>query len=585
MDFYISNKRLNGHDERIGDLYLSYEKYHQINERELVHDSDEILIFADANLSFVNSISKEPSIAKVEANIHKLKNGYIAIVNKERREAIIYNDVFGIYPLYYLKSNKSIIISSCFQWIKSFSMESTDDFAILDIILFNYTLMDRTLLSEIKRLLAGSKVKIDSYKLFISVDNNFAENFHYQESKYKISRDVFVDLLNESLANEIAEKREINLTMTAGFDSRELLALCMNQNLKVDTFTFGQAGNIEQETIKSFIHNFSNKHTLFELDEKYIANISNILREFIAANLANPTLLDLPHYMHIRNLQKGSNLITGFMGGEMMQGQSLGSQVTITKLAVELLFAESEKVASSILIDTIGSIGFLNQKYVQSIAREYIETVSKYFYRDDKRNILTFLVNEKFAKFFGTVNNVYKNHSNLIVPFMNPEFLEYVLNSNISFLRKRNFNKNPIANFRSKIFYAKSIKYLCPALANTRFDRLYCVDDLCKYYLIPKAAYYYVQNHLFHKNKRMFPRPHHYDLWYKPIILQELNSKHINEISEIITVDSNFTSNQYDGLMPAEKKKSANLAGINLALGLLTQTKATDEKNICAHGL
>ena len=150
---------------------------------------------------------------------------------------------------------------------------------------------------------------------------------------------------------------------------------------------------------------------------------------------------------------------------------------------------------------------------------------------------------------------------------MNSELIEYILNSKISFLDKNPFSNNPLLNFRAKVFYARAIKWLYPSLSNTKFDRLYSVDDLCKLYKIPNAIIGYIKSHLFKTNKVPYPRPHHYDAWYKNFILQTKNN---NSLS-IFTEDFNLTENEYDLATPVLKKKFATMAGIFLTLNIISR--------------
>ena len=148
---------------------------------------------------------------------------------------------------------------------------------------------------------------------------------------------------------------------------------------------------------------------------------------------------------------------------------------------------------------------------------------------------------------------------------MDFHLIDYIVNSDISFLKKKPFQKNPFANIKAKIFYAKVIQTLCPELGETKFDRLYSVNDLCRFYRIFKAGIGYIQSHFFKKNKKAYPKPHHYDLWLKDIILQEFDHTKLNQISDIF--NSTFiTENEYNNLSSAEKKRLSNVLSIILAV-------------------
>jgi hypothetical protein len=135
------------------------------------------------------------------------------------------------------------------------------------------------------------------------------------------------------------------------------------------------------------------------------------------------------------------------------------------------------------------------------------------------------------------------------------------MHSNISFLRRKPFSKNPLLQIKPKIFYAKTIKYLSPDLGDTRFDRLYSLNDLCYRHRFPRVVYGYVLSHLLRRNKKEFPRPHHYDLWFKEFV-----QDNISKLKTEIIDPTGLLSKSYEDMSSYEKKRLVLLAGINLSM-------------------
>lgn len=573
MDFILSTKNPTFYRNslQLGDYYINYEENNRIRERELIYNTNELILLTDANNSFINNFLKNPSFSSIEENISSLKNGYILVFNKKSNTLIIYTDVFGFYQLFYINRNSEIYVSSDFKNLLFFSDKNLDEYAIIDLLLFNYTLMDRTLISDIKRLKGGTKLVFKNNGFSKSTINNFADNFYKKPESYKAKPVHFSEILIESLNTDLIKSHKTYLTMTAGFDSRFLLALVKNMNIDILTFTFGQTGNIEQEIISKFINDYSANHSFFVLDKAYISSLPKIMNDYLLLNLDNPVLLDLPHYLYIKDQIIPSNLITGFMGGEIISGQTVDSQVTFTDSAAKLLLCRDLSDAQTIIISQLGDLDYINIEYVKHISGKYIESLSNYFYKKNKSNILSFLVNEKYSKFFGSVNKIYKNYCNLITPYMDPGYISYILNSRISFLNKNPFTKNPFVNVKSKILYAKTIKYLYPSLSETKFDRLYSIDDLCYNHKLPKTAYRYFQNHYFNKNKKMYPKPHNYDLWYGDFIIKNFQSEYSRSKTMLFNNKFNFTTEQYTALSAKSKKKAANAAGALQCASLINE--------------
>lgn len=558
MDFIISNKQQDNYQNtmKVGSYFLDYTLNHKIKSREFVLENEHFLIIGDTNLGFSKRIiGSRIELNLIKHNINSLKNGFVIFVNKLEKSIKVFNDIFGFYHLFYKKEMNCMILSNKFDELIPFSDKVIDTFSILDLYLFNYTLIERTIIKDIKRVRGGSL--IDIYTTKIKSKYNFADNYNLKNKKNKINYKTYSELLKGILDVEIDRKEKINVTMTAGFDSRTLLALCCKLQIDFDSFTFGQSGNIEIETIRPFINDFSIKHNFINLDKSFVSDLPKHYYNFIKANLDNPVILDTPHYSYVNDLIEPSSLIVGFMGGEMLEGQSIGAQVTFTDIAGELLSGENKNSLVEIIIERIRKDQLLSDFYDLEIISRYVETVKKYFYKKDRINVLDFLINEKYSKFFGSINKVFRNKQNIIVPIMDDDLLSMILNSKLSFLDKIPFKHNPLDNLKSKKLHAKTIKYLCPKLKDTKFDRLYCVNDLCNPLRLPFAALGYFKSHFLKTNKVKFPRPHSYDEWYKNLIILKNweDNRYINQ--KFI-----FDENSYDNLNSRTKKMTASLMGI-----------------------
>jgi hypothetical protein len=568
MDFVLSQEKQYNYRESIllGGFYLSYSRNSKIIERELCIETDNYYVICDANLDFISSVLNDLSAGIIERNINRLVNGFILYFDKKNLSLLIFTDIFGYFHLFHLERNGSVIISTEYNKLLPFSRKQLDDYALLDLILFNYALLDRTIISDIKRFRGGSKIILSGNEIKYSAEFNFADCFKRDKCNYALEHKTFSEKLSNSVLRNLLPGRNIFLSLTAGFDSRMLLAICRNLNLDISTFTIGQDKNIEEEIVSSFIHDIYRQHHFFKLETGYLDKLPDLLNRYLSSTLDNPVILDLPHYHYAMEQLPSSNVITGFMGGELTAGQLIGSQVTFTRTAAELLLSKNLEEAELKIISETSDLFFVDPDYLKQISRDYIDTLSVYLFRDDKSNILSFLINESYSKFFGTVNLTFGNHSNLINPFMDAEFISYILNSRQSFLLKKPFISNPLNNIRARITYAKGIKYLYPPLGNTMLDRLYKINDLCSWYRYPNVLTGYLQSHLFKKNKKQYPKPHHYDLWYGDIVMEQFRDTRMSSVSRLIAPSYNVDYDIYNSFPSVIKKKHSNMAGLKIAL-------------------
>lgn len=564
MKFLIC-KKLTGYSShylQVGEYFLQYKRNSDIPARELFFESKDYILIGDVNPSFNNKIYSDTNLQNIEKNINLLNNGYLIFIDKTNNKFYLFTDVFGFYHIFYHEKETEIVISSDFNSIVPFSTKEHDDFAVLDIILFNYTLINRTLLKDIKRFFGGSKVIISNDSVNIDVVNNFANNFNFGE-KVKLTHRQFAESIVNSVREEIITTCPNELSMTGGFDSRALLATCTYLNLKVNAFTFGQEGNIEIETINPFIQKFVSNHRFIKLDNDYINSIDKTFESFISKNLDNPVFHSLVEYEHCKHSISGANLLMGFMGGELITGQSIGAQVTFTKFAADLLSTNNKEIIKKLFIEQLTLNDFLDKNYILGIADSYLDTLRIYFLQENNLNVIRFVINEEYSKFFGASNKIFRNN-NLVVPFIKVDFLTLLLNSEISFLRKKQFKKNPFANIKAKILYAKAINFLNPDLGSTKFDRLYSVRVLCRFYLLPKAVLFYFLNHFYKKNKKNYTKTTNYEDWYCDLVLSKINL--LSSMSKVLSSNYKSDYKEYKTKDDLYKKRIMKATAIYVAL-------------------
>ena len=571
MDFLISSDKIYSEWDYIKKIPLHlYFRKGVVSEREFIYDTIKLTVLADANISFINKIKQEPSKLNIKKNINSLNNGFVLLYNKNSDELFLFTDIFGFYPVFsIIKSKNEFKISTDFRHLIKFSSAEVNASSVIDLLLFNYIINEKTLLKDIVRLKGGSILTLKSDSVTIVNTNNFADNLIIPEKYEKFLPNEAGQILSTEIGAESSPHLPSVLTMSGGFDSRVLLAAVHHAGLDISTFTFGQPGSIEQETISPFINSFSTNHTFFRLDDNYLNGINNHLIDFLEFNLDNPSAQDLVHYSYIKNNLINCNLIAGYMGGELITGQSLGAGVTFTEFAYHLLNTTDKDKIADYFNQEIEKTGLFDIKAVSRYKEAYLTDISNYFYDTDKLHIIKFLLNEKYSKFFGRLNSLFRNHSNLIVPFMSHDYLLYLLNSKISILHTGLLNNPPTVTIKARMAYSKMIEYLNKPLADTNLDRLYRVKDLSHYYRLPCAIVAYLLNHLFDRNKKKFLRPHHYDLWYTDLISKHITPSIYEQLGGLIKKDLYLSSDQYTSLSSGTKKVYANLLGLKLGLEII----------------
>ncbi len=519
---------------RLGNYDLYYNT-RQVNEFLLLENKN-WMVFSDANEAFIHllkeSIKKDTDVAGLikEESFKILDAGFVLLHDKNDGSIRIISGFTGIYPLYYSTHGKTILVSNTFfEIIKRTGKRSIDSYALLDFLLFNYTLKDRTLARDVFQLRGGTELIIEKNGISLSdIDHQLSGNASRQSGG--ISPADLRESFTRSLSENIATKLPVVLALSGGFDSRLNLAALFNLKKKFTSYTFGAENSLDPKTAIKIARKFNLKHRFFDLNSNYFNNIESYIQPFIQKAGNNPILLDLIHYEFIFQSLEPSNIITGFMGGEFISGPVVISEVIMTRSAAHLTSSVTEEVLNRKFRDTLKKGMVFNQENAISLLPDYLDTLKEYQFSEaagNKLNLVDFMIRETYAKFFGTVYNVMFSRFNIISPFTDMEFLEQLLRSKYRFTKNRPFTKNPLAHFNSRKLYAKMIRDLSPDLVETYIDRGYQIKDLLSIYAFPKSVVQYILNHYFKINKVEHLKTLNYTKWFKELVISVLKDSDI----------------------------------------------------------
>ena len=219
-------------------------------------------------------------------------------------QIILARDRLGEKPLYFLKDENYLVFSSDIIAIKKFCEEklSVDINSVRELIKYNYIPSPNTIYKKIKKLEAGTYMKINSDLQTLSVKNYWnINNFHKKEYKNldleKIPDDI-EKLLISILKKEIISDVPLGIYLSGGIDSTLLASLLSYRTeAKLKSFTIkNEDSNFDESKIakttskmlKLEHHEFQvNKNDLLDL----IDQLSDVYTEPFADSSQLPSLL------------------------------------------------------------------------------------------------------------------------------------------------------------------------------------------------------------------------------------------------------------------------------------------------------
>jgi len=457
--------------------------FNYFNSQEPCIEVGDTRVHVIGNQRYFNAFRSKKIDVDVFKN-HECKNleyGFVAI--QEGDTIDIYNDIFGAYPLFISRKNNEVSLSNFFDFTED---DELDTVAVIQFIHFNHILKERTLSKQTRRIQGGSHISINNKGLSCNVLNGWKS---LEKELFGLPKDVQQITSWSTFKNFIKEsKKEDNpnvLTLTGGFDSRLLFGVLLDSGELFHTLTWGQEGNLQTTTAEKISQQYNIVHKEIKLDASFQSEMNQYLEEIITTGSESPFAIDIPQFIHMcKALNKGTNLISGFMGSEIIRGPSYSSQVTLTKFAADIALAESKSRIKELIYDFQKNHPFIEdiqiETYIETLVNDYVAYSRVERDKTEKNHsIFRYLFLEKYPKIYGPIIKLHLDHDiNLINPFMNLDFIKLMLHENKAATKLKPYEGNALYNFKLYKYYANALEDIYPDLNNTMVDRGYKIKDL-----------------------------------------------------------------------------------------------------------
>ena len=176
----------------------------------------------------------------VSISVSQKCKGNLCVVDKDGGTLYLATDLLGCFPLYYAITRDAFIFSSRLKSLGKYLADKHDIAGIAEFFLGGYTFDDRTLYKNIRCVRPGEVIKINLQSLEISIDN-YSKLWTTRSNTQ--SREKLIDQASELLKESIDLHPRTLLMMSAGWDSRTILAAGMANN-KINQFLAYSHGDL-----------------------------------------------------------------------------------------------------------------------------------------------------------------------------------------------------------------------------------------------------------------------------------------------------------------------------------------------------
>lgn len=208
-----------------------YGKEAPLVEQELNHIGE--LIFSNNNLP----------TSEISNWLHTTDGEFIVfLLNKEDGQICIVNDALGHLPLYYMVYKSQVIVSRELGFIDNLVDNLVlNKMAIAQFLLFSYTLDNKTLYTDVFKLLPSSLIKIDLKTLDVDINNFYTFNFEsrkYNNRSVKENVKNLSSILCKVSKSQIKNVNKNILSLSGGLDSRVILSVLEKCSIPYSGMTF-----------------------------------------------------------------------------------------------------------------------------------------------------------------------------------------------------------------------------------------------------------------------------------------------------------------------------------------------------------
>ena len=211
------------------------------------------------------------TIKKAKKNDRSLYGIYTYVFYDEEKDSVIVEgDMFGIYPIYYIRLDDGIAVASEIKMLLHLSRKEINYEAVMEYLRFGYLVTENTLIKDVKRLLPGQKIIIN-------------------RGKFKIQKLNFPEFIrdgniNDGVLNELDRAFQLHLqryktvypdmcvSLSGGLDSRLAMFEGKRAGIKLSAISMGQYKSLEANVAKSVCSLISIPHEKYQYDGSLMPN-------------------------------------------------------------------------------------------------------------------------------------------------------------------------------------------------------------------------------------------------------------------------------------------------------------------------
>jgi len=288
----------------------------------------------------------------------------LSCVNKRYFACV--TDFWGIMTHYWTISKNTFVCSNNIFLVSDIIGNELCNESLYEYLFFMAPRKDNTWFTNVQCLLPGQQLIYDLKYGLVKLSKSTDFNLLFEFSEKNISETVF-NFFKEA-KEKIGNTKPINIALSAGSDSRTVLACLRHFGMNPNAITFGKNDSLESHLVKELVEKLDTQWTFVDLKD-FESDFENLFSTgtFISNGLLNPFRT---HYCVLYNqIYDGSPLFEGILGSEFVKGE-IAVDAMISKLHNDVIANGTEiektieKYYSEISIDLKKAMAnYIKDKY------------------------------------------------------------------------------------------------------------------------------------------------------------------------------------------------------------------------------
>lgn len=374
--------------------------------------------------------------------------GNLCVLDKDRGVISLATDSLGSFPLYYFISKDAFIFSSRIKPIAHFIDAEHDNAGIMEFLFHGNNINNRTYFKGIYRCRAGEILTLNINDLDLKIEN-YSKLWAQQPNTE--TRDDLIDHASLLLKNSFDSDRRTMLMMSAGWDSRTLLAAGVASG-KAENFKAYAHGDISCREIE--IVNRICEDSGTELFKQALSS-EMYSPERLQDNLNLAENVVFPHWHLAGERAKDLNIqqITAGIFGEAFGGhygppcilQGSKKMLSVGKYLLDLHRFNSNKsqkgdaikeAAALLKMPSVNKLWFISDEYwdtyIDEILQQYNQDVDDILLHYQQRGIETienyieaYTTEQRGSQYIAAQLLSCRHHTDICLPFADRNYIEF----------------------------------------------------------------------------------------------------------------------------------------------------------------